>query len=244
MDFPLKPVIRVFRCFRFACAAGAMVFSLASACADPARWREEIDRLTQSDLTSPPTRGGIVFVGSSSIRLWTTLQQDFPGLNVINRGFGGSCLEDSIFYLDRLVLPHQPRVVVLYAGENDLTGGMAPEKVAADYARFRERIHAALPGTRIVYLSCKPSPSRRQHLEKFRQANALIAAACAGDPLCTFVDVHAAMLGADGQPRPELFADDRLHLNRAGYAIWARLLTPVLQEQLAAAGRARSPGSQ
>ncbi len=243
MDFSPKPATKIFRCFRFACAAAAMVFSFTLALADPARWRQEIGQLTQADVTNPPARGGVVFVGSSSIRLWTTLQQDFPGLNVSNRGFGGSNLGDSVFYLDRLVLPHEPRVVVLYAGENDLAGGMAPEKVAADFDRFRERIHAALPETRIIFLSCKPSPSRRRHLEKFQRANALISAACARDPRCTFVDVYAAMLGADGQPRPDIFVGDRLHMNGAGYAIWVRLLMPVLRDQWAAAGQSRPTGS-
>lgn len=200
-----------------------------SAVAAPERWLKEIDQLTQSDRANPPAPGGIVFVGSSSIRLWSTLAADFPGLNVINRGFGGSELADSVFYFDRLVAPYRPRTVVLYAGENDLAGGSrTPEQVAADFAQFRTKLRAALPAARLLYIACKPSPSRAAAWDKFRAANALIAAACAQDPRCAFVDVFPAMLDAQGGPRPELYVGDRLHLNADGYAIWKQLLTPLL----------------
>jgi len=126
--------------------------------------------------------------------------------------------------LDRLVLPHQPRLVVLYAGENDLSGGMPPEKVAADFDRFRERIHAALPGTRIIYISNKPSPSRRQHFAKFQQANALHRRRLRPGSALHLCGRLCAMLGADGQPRPDIFVGDNLHLNPAGYAVWTRIL--------------------
>lgn len=203
--------------------------SLGQSEAAPERWLKEIDQLTQADQTKPPAPGGIVFVGSSSIRLWKTLTEDFPGLNVINRGFGGSHLEDSVFYFDRIVAPYRPRAVVLYAGENDLAGGSrTPEQVAADFAQFHGKLRAALPAARLVYISCKPSPSRANAMEKFRAANALIAAVCAKDPLCTFVDVFPAMLDAQGAPRPELFVGDMLHMNAKGYAIWTKLLTPLL----------------
>lgn len=203
--------------------------ALVPAAAAPERWLKEIDLLTQSDQAHPPAPGGIVFVGSSSIRLWQTLAADFPGQNVLNRGFGGSELADSVFYFDRLVAPYRPRIVVLYAGENDLAGGgRTPEQVVADFAQFRAKLQAALPAARLIYISCKPSPSRASAWDKFRAANALIAAACAQDPRCAFVDVFPAMLDAQGAARPELFVGDRLHMNADGYAIWKKLLTPLL----------------
>ncbi|MDQ5978548.1 MAG: hypothetical protein QG602_1522 [Verrucomicrobiota bacterium] len=195
----------------------------------PDAWLKEIDTLTANDAAHPPAKGGVVFVGSSSIRLWLTLAEDFPDIATINRGFGGSELADSLFYLDRLVLAYQPRLVVLYAGENDINGGKTPEAVLADFKAFRSKLHAALPKTRLIYLSIKESPSRARKASLFQATNELIAADCASDPRCTFVDVNTAMLDASGGTRPELFVDDQLHLNAAGYAIWKRELAPHLQ---------------
>jgi lysophospholipase L1-like esterase len=223
---------------RLSLALVLLIGLTASAMAAPERWLKEIDQMTQADQASPPAPGGIVFVGSSSIRLWKTLAEDFPGRNVINRGFGGSHLEDSVFYFDRIVASYRPRAVVLYAGENDLAGGgKSPEQLAEDFARFHTKLRAVLPEARLIYISCKPSPSRVKALEKFRAANALIAAACAKDPLCSFVDVFPEMLDAQGGPRPEFFVGDMLHMNSRGYAIWTRLLTPLLAPYaLAASG--------
>ena len=197
--------------------------------AKPADWVGEIDALTRNDAAHSPAPGGIVFVGSSSIRFWATLTEDFPGLPVIGRGFGGSELADSVHYLDRIVLPYRPRLVVLYAGENDINAGKSPEAVADDFREFCVRLQTALPAARILYIAMKPSPSRWAKHEQLERGNALIAAACARDPRLTFVDVWPAMLDAQGQPRPELFRPDRLHMKPAGYAIWVRLLTPLLQ---------------
>ena len=207
---------------------GLALFS-PSALAKPSDWTTAIDHLTQDDALHPPASHGIVFVGSSSIFFWTTLEQDFPGLPVIRRGFGGSELADSVYFADRIVLPYQPKTVVLYAGENDLSAGKTPEVIAADFAAFCAKIHAALPQTRIIYLAMKPSPLRWALHGEMERGNALIAAACARDPRLTFVDVYSAMLGADGQPRTELYRDDRLHMKPAGYAIWIKILTPLLK---------------
>jgi lysophospholipase L1-like esterase len=195
----------------------------------PEQWKADIDRFTQADAAQPPPPGAVLFVGSSSIRLWTTLAEDFPGLPTINRGFGGSELADSVFYADRIVLPYRPRVVVLYAGDNDLWGGKTPETVLADFRAFRATVHAALPESRIIYLAIKESPSRVRVREQIRRTNRLIAADCAATPQCEFIDVATPMLAPDGGFRPELFRDDQLHLSAAGYAIWSRILAPHLK---------------
>jgi lysophospholipase L1-like esterase len=193
-------------------------------------WTNEIDQLTATDATNPPPAGGVVFVGSSSIRLWETLAQDFPDIPTINRGFGGSELADSVFYFDRIVLPYAPRLVVLFAGSNDLALDKPPETVAADFKAFRTKLHAALPETRLIYLSVTLSPSRARVHEQMRTANRLIAADCATDPRCTFVDINMPMLAPGGiTPRPELFGPDQLHLNRDGYALWTKVLAPHLK---------------
>lgn len=197
--------------------------------AAPDRWADEINALTARDTVSPPPAGGVVFVGSSSIRLWKTLAEDFPGVPVLNRGFGGSELADSVYYMERIVLPYRPRLVVLFAGTNDLNNGKTPVEVADDFRAFRTKLHAALPTTRLIYLSITLAPSRANIHAAMRTANKLIAADCATDPRCTFVDINAPMAGSKPAPGPELFVEDGLHLNPAGYAIWTRVLAPHLQ---------------
>jgi hypothetical protein len=202
---------------------------LIPAPAAPDHWLKEIDQLTANDATNPPPTGAVLFVGSSSIRLWKSVAQDFPDFPVINRGFGGSELADSVFYADRIVLPYHPRIVVLFAGTNDIWSGKSPETVAADFKAFRTKLHAALPDTKLLFLSINYSPSRTRVQDAMRTANQLIATDCASDPRCTYVDVCTPMLDAHGQPQPVYFQQDMLHMKPAGYAIWTRVLTPLLQ---------------
>lgn len=192
-----------------------------------ADWEQDMQRFAAQDAASPPPRLGVVFVGSSSIRLWETLAADFPGVPVINRGFGGSELRDSTFYADRIVIPYAPRQVVLYAGENDLQMGRTPQQMVADFRTFVERVRRDLPKVRIAYISNKPSPLRAGLLGAQRQANALIKAE-AGRLHVDYIDVFTPMLDANGQPRGELFVEDRLHMNRAGYELWRQKVAPYL----------------
>jgi lysophospholipase L1-like esterase len=214
---------------RFLTTLLAALLLAAPALATPDKWAGDIDKFTAADAAQPPAAGGVVFVGSSSIRLWTTLAEDFPGVPVLNRGFGGSEMADSAFYAGRIVIPYQPRLVVVYAGENDINSGKTPETVLADFQAFRAKVHAALPATKIIYLSIKESPSRAKVRPQVQAANRLIAADCATDPRCTFVDVATPLLDAAGGYRPELFREDQLHMKPAGYAIWTRVLAPYLK---------------
>ena len=212
-------------------AALAFIIALAPlAAAKPAQWTAAIDKFTQVDVAHPPPANAVVFVGSSSIVKWKSLAEDFPGVKTVNRGFGGSELADSVFFADRVVIPYHPRTVVVYAGDNDLKAGKSPETVAADFRAFRTKVHGALPNAKIIFIGIKPSPSRWDIREKGLKANALIAADCAADKKrLVFVDVWQAMLGADGQPRPELYVEDKLHMTPAGYAVWTPLLAPHLK---------------
>ena len=166
-------------------------------------------------------------MGSSSIRLWN-VKESFPGLPVVRRGFGGSQLADSVRYAGRIVVPCKPRMVVLYAGDNDIASGKSPEEVSRDFGRFVAVVRGALPETRIVYISIKPSIQRWHLAAAMRRANALIQAMVKEDPALGFVDVWPAMLGEDGRPRRDLLAEDGLHLNAEGYRLWSRLLLPHL----------------
>ena len=201
----------------------------APAIAAPEKWAKEINEYVAQDAALPPKPGGVVFIGSSSIRLWKSLEEDFAGIHVLNRGFGGSELADSVHYFDQLVRPHQPRVVVLYAGDNDLWGGKTPETVLADFRAFCEKLHGAFPKARLAYIAIKPSPSRWKIRETITRTNQLIADECAKDPRRGFVDIFTPMLDASGAPRPELYLEDMLHMNGAGYALWQKAVAPVLK---------------
>lgn len=197
--------------------------------AGPEKWADAIEAFARRDRESFPEKGGIVFVGSSSIARWHSLERDFAGLPVVGRGFGGSTIADSVHYADRIVIPYAPRAVVFYAGENDIAAGDSPAKVADDFARFHERVHQALPEARILYISIKPSPSRWRLQPKFAETNALIEKRCAEDPRLAYVDVVDAMLGPDGKPREELFVQDKLHMNAAGYRLWIERIAEALK---------------
>ena len=207
--------------------------------ADPNRFEPEIKKFDDADRAAAPAPGGVVFTGSSSIRLWTSIGEDFPGVAALNRGFGGSEISDAIKYVDRVVLRYQPSQVVFYSGDNDLNGGKTPARVAADYKAFVNAIHAKLPQTRIVIMSIKPSLARWALVDKMRDTNRLVQEMVAKDPKrLAYVDVFTPMIGSDGRPRPELFVSDGLHMTRAGYAIWKEALAPVLK---APAGSSRPP---
>ena len=170
----------------------------------------------------------MLFYGSSTIRLWPALAQDFPGIPVSNRGFGGAQIADAIRYAPRIVLPLQPETVVFYAGDNDLAAGKTPEQVFADFRQLVADFHNALPALRILNISIKPSPCRAHLLADIRAANALIREWSRTDSRLDYVEVFSLMLDADGAPRAELFAADNLHLNATGYALWRSILAAHL----------------
>ncbi|MFL5481391.1 MAG: GDSL-type esterase/lipase family protein [Gemmatimonadaceae bacterium] len=192
------------------------------------RFESEIRAFEDADRAEHPKSGGVVFVGSSSIRLWPDLHADFPGINVIQRGFGGSRLDEVVHYTPRIVLAYKPTLIVLYAGDNDLAEGRTPEQVFNDYKAFVATVRKALPETRIAYISIKPSGDRWALVDEMRVTNSMIQAYAARDSKLTYVDVFTSMLGTDGKPREELFREDRLHMNDRGYAIWRELLTPIV----------------
>jgi lysophospholipase L1-like esterase len=211
-----------------AAVLSAVLSSTAPLAAQSDRWAKEMAAFEQQDRESPPAPGGIVFVGSSSIRLWD-LAQSFPGLPVINRGFGGSQLIDSVNHVDLLVLRHKPRVVVVYAGDNDLAGGKTPEVVVEDFTAFATKVHAALPATRIAFIGIKPSIQRWALIDQVRAANAGIRSVCQSDERLGFVDVDGPMLGWDEKPRKDLLVQDGLHLSPKGYQLWTTLVRPFLE---------------
>lgn len=194
------------------------------------RWAKELRAFAAADKTNPPPRDAVLFIGSSSIRLWTNVAQAFPEHKVINRGFGGSQVADSVAFVDRIVTPYQPRLILLYAGDNDIAGGKTPETVLSDFKAFVGKIHAALPGTRIAYIAIKPCLAREKFLEQVKTANRLIREYCGTDERLLFADVFTPMLNPEGRPRADLCVKDMLHLNAQGYALWASVLRPIVDK--------------
>lgn len=208
--------------------APASSTSAPVAAPDPSRFESDIGGFEAEDRASPPAPGGVLFVGSSSIRLWTSLAADFAGVPTLNRGFGGSTLSEVLYFADRIVIPYRPRVIVLYAGDNDIEMGRSARQVFDDYRAFVALAHRQLPTTRILYIAVKPSPSRWSRVGEMREANRLIREFVRRDRLQLFVDIFTPMIGSNGHPRPELFRDDSLHMTPQGYELWRGLIGPVI----------------
>jgi lysophospholipase L1-like esterase len=202
--------------------------SIAQPDGTESKWESDIQAFEASDQIAPPSPGGLLFVGSSTIRLWHSLEHDLPNHQVIRRGFGGSHLADTLRFVDRIVLPYRPRQIVLYAGDNDIKDGKSPKQVLEDFQAFVARVHAALPETRITFLAIKPSIARWHLRELMLDANLQIAAFCNHDERLDYVDLWNPMLNANGEPARHLFINDELHLNDEGYQLWKRMLLPFI----------------
>ncbi len=197
---------------------------------DPRKWEKTIQKFEAADKKETPPTGATLFIGSSSIRGWD-LKRFFPDLPAINRGFGGSHIEDSTFYAHRIVWPYKPKTIVLYAGDNDMAFGKSADTVVAHYKLFVKRVREKLPEARIVYVPIKPSLSRWNLWPKMRDANAKIKAVIDNDPKQAYAPTDAATLGDDGKPRKDFFLKDGLHLNAKGYAAWTKVVQAVLDKK-------------
>jgi lysophospholipase L1-like esterase len=201
----------------------------------PARFKGEIDAFRAWDAKNSVPPDAVLFVGSSTIRLWTSAEA-FPGFPVINRGFGGSQIPDVNHYIQDVALKYRPAAIVFYAGDNDVHSGRTAEQVLADYREFVAKVHAARADTRIIFLAIKPSPARWEKWPAMREANERIRAfgetynrnRSAGQLL--YVDVASPMLTSDGRTQAHLYVEDGLHLSDAGYAMWNKVLAPVLEQ--------------
>ena len=198
--------------------------------ADPAKWEKDIAKFEAADKKSPPPENAHLFIGSSSARMWD-LKKSFPEFKTINRGFGGSELEDSLVYADRILIPYRPKVVFLYAGDNDINKGKTPEIVTADYQKFVAKVHKALPKTDIVFVPIKPSLKRWNLWPKMNKANQAIKTLTKENPKLHYLEIPPAMLGKDGKPKKELFAKDGLHLSPEGYHLWTRFVNNWIWKQ-------------
>ncbi len=209
----------------------SLFLSAAVLAADPEsfeRWEKEIAGIEKRLAAAPPAKGGVVFAGSSSIRLWN-LEKSFPNQNYVNVGFGGSEIRDTTHFVDRLLVPLAPKAIVFYAGDNDIAKKRTPEQVRDDFTAFVKAVRAKLPKAKIHYLPVKPSLARWSMYDAQTKANAYVKAACAADPSLGYIDIVPATLGADGKPKPEFFVKDGLHLSEAGYKAWSDVVRKALE---------------
>jgi len=195
-----------------------------------AKWEKEIAAYERADAQNPPPVAGVEFVGSSTIKKWKTLAQDFPDQPVFNRGFGGSQIVDTTHFANRIIFPYAPRLIFFHAGDNDLASGKSPEQVFSDFKELISAIETRMPETDVVFISLKPSLSRWKLHDEELAVNQMIQDYSRNKPHLKFVDSYSLAVGADGKPRPELFAEDRLHLNAAGYKLLANQVRPLLNK--------------
>ncbi|MDQ2732375.1 MAG: GDSL-type esterase/lipase family protein [Armatimonadota bacterium] len=201
----------------------------------------EINAFLEADQKQMPPTGAVLFMGSSSIRLWSTLAQDFSEIPVINRGFGGSLIQDSTLYVDRIAIPYKPRIIVLCAGTNDLAyGNKNPQQVLQEYKDFVTKIHLALPDTRIVYLTINPTVARWKQEPRNLEVNYLIEKFTVENNSKTeklnYIDPHSQLLTADGEPQAKLLRADGLHFNAEGYKVWTAIVKPRIMALAAVDG--------
>lgn len=196
-----------------------------------APYAAEINAFLEADKKQMPPGGAVLFIGSSSIRLWDTLAKDFWEIPVIKRGFGGSLIQDSTRYADRIAIPYKPKMIVVFAGTNDLAyGKKSPTQVLQDYKNFVAKIHAALPETRIIFISISPTVARWNNEAKILETNHLIEKFTfeTNSPTkkLSFISTHAQLLTADGQPPTSLLQKDGLHFNAEGYKALTAIVKP------------------
>jgi lysophospholipase L1-like esterase len=226
--FTNLPMNRTALLYGFLVAASWTICFGAPAEHDFGKWEKDIAAYEQMDRTNAPPSGGLLFIGSSTIRMWKTLAQDFPNHRVINRGFGGSQIVDATHFADRIILPYKPRMIFLRSGGNDLNAGKSPERVFAEYKEFVAKIHSKLPETEIVFISLSPSIARSKQAEQEKGLNRLVEEFTRRTPHLKYIETYSMVMGADGQPRPELFIADKLHFNDEGYKLLIEHVRPFL----------------
>ena len=198
--------------------------------AQQAPFYSEIQQFKKEDSLHFPPKNGILFLGSSSFRKWTNVQEAFPRFHVINRGFGGSTFPDAIYYLDEIVFPYKPKQILIYEGDNDLASSdkITPDSVLDRFKKLFFLIRQKLPNTNISFVSIKPSLSRQNLIPEMEKANLLIKNFLQNKKNAAFIDVYHAMLNKDGTPKKDIFIEDGLHMNAKGYAIWQKIIEPYL----------------
>jgi lysophospholipase L1-like esterase len=192
------------------------------------RFEKQVLAYEAADRASPPPPGAILLAGDSQFFRWQTVHEDLAGYTLVNRGIDSFQTSDLLRHTERLVLPHQPRMIILHVGGNDVHNGKTPERVLADFQTFVAKVRAVLPGVPIAWSSITPGPGRWDEADRRKAANKLLKDYIATQPGLHFIDLWDAMLTPEGQPREELWVEDRVHPNHAGYLIRVQHTLPLL----------------
>ena len=212
----------------FACGCLPSIFADEST--GPEKWEKDIAAMKIRDSEFPPKEGAMLFVGSSSIRLWD-LGTSWPDVATINNWFGGSTLPDAIFHFDRLFKPYKPSAIIIYSGENDMNKGASPQTVADSFKKLTDLIALAHPGIQVFYISMKPSVARWKIWPEIQKGNAAIAEICKSEDHLHFIDIAPVMLGETGAaPSADWFKEDGLHLLPHRYEAWTEVINAHLRE--------------
>jgi lysophospholipase L1-like esterase len=195
---------------------------------DYKKWEKNIAAFEEADKESPPAKGGLLFVGSSTIVRWKTLAEDFAGVPVLNRGFGGNQIKDSTYYAERMIFPYAPKAIFLRAGGNDINAGWPAEDVFNDFKTFVAKMRERLPNVPIYYIGLSPTVKRLKQVDEGNKLNDLIAAWAKEQTGVTYIDTRTTTLDQEGKVRPDLFVEDMLHFNEAGYKLLAAALKPFV----------------
>jgi len=208
---------------------GVLLFHPAI-CQNPARFQDEINKIKADQTDYSSKKNLVLFTGSSSIRLWTDLQKDFPDLAVLNTGFGGSSMSDLLFYADTVILRYWPVMLFIYEGDNDIASGKKPDEIIIEAGKLVDLIRQKLPRSTICFISAKPSIARWNLKDTYLDFNRQLKEFTAHRPRVYYLDVWDRMIGPDGNPTGELFLDDQLHMNKAGYDIWKEIIGDFLRK--------------
>jgi lysophospholipase L1-like esterase len=193
------------------------------------RFRSEINAFLRADSVSPPPKGAILFIGSSIFRQWTYLKEQMAPLPVFNRAFGGSRTAEVLHYMDTIVIPYEPKIVVYYCGSNDINAGEHAGAIAERVLEFYERLIEKLPESRMFFVSINRAPQKRNRWDIVDSTNALIRAFCSEVTRLTYVDVNVVLFDAKGEPRSDLYKEDQLHFRDQAYEEFTAVLKPVLE---------------
>jgi lysophospholipase L1-like esterase len=223
---PLRLLCALFLATSAVCAADEILTDKSSSAKVMALYQKVLAGAQEA----PPSPGGIICLGSSHMQLWKGVKDDLAPLTVHNYGIGGSRMNQAAdHFVENLAIPFKPRAVILYEGSNDINAGAKPEEVLGNFRRLYGKLHAALPQARLYVLSVVPSPGKRfLKIAELRETNKLLAKECATQPWMKFIDITEPLIGADGQPREELFRPGDIHMLPAGYAVWKSVIAPVI----------------
>ena len=194
----------------------------------PERFENSIVEYEEWDKANPFPDGAVLFVGSSSVRMWKDIDAQFPQVKIINRGFGGSKFSDLLYYLDRIVTCYQPSKIFIYEGDNDIASKVKIREIMDNARQVRQVIARKLPGVPVFFIAAKPSVARWKLKKKYQQLNSQLSLFAANTPGTGFVNVWNSALDADGEVRKDIFLEDNLHMNEKGYAIWKKAIEPFL----------------